>query len=556
MPGNANTLLALVPPEDWRRRTAMRLHRRSPKMLAIDTAYEEYYRDRSEAKASKLYFLLEGYLHEHERRWHKVDRNVVSGGLMEFIHGFARTNAGIVAHPPTRERTALAAGADHARLGVLYLFSNTNVSTQFAKVFLEGGFDVLGEAADFIPESVAWNGQIRSTTVLPTEVKLSDASGAAMSLGGAVNGYLMGEATTRGNEQMIPDAPPLVPPRPPAPPPTPTWTGMESMMAMGAGFCDANTAMFVARLGWDFLNYLYEKITEFVHWTINKIRTNERTVWSVTGKAITMLVKAAVGYVAKSCAPLVGGLIDIGRGIMSIISAAKDRIEVALLRARFDIMAGHPQALANAIESAMNWSIGAGIWTTLKGVASTSLMVVSAGASTIGNVVAAALEFITKTILRIRESTKMESVLNEAKHLYHESHQASTSTESTSIQPKAGSIVTNVEKFTEKYEEWCEASPCIPMITLNSGICGDLMQLMKMFDDTATGIVSQEMFDAAADYFTQLKQYGKNYLGSSGFEFTSASKYVSGLLYHAVNHHDEGSVSKTDAVLSVLASGS
>ena len=85
------------------------------------------------------------------------------------------------------------------------------------------------------------------------------------------------------------------------------------------------------------------------------------------------------------------------------------------------------------------------------------------------------------------------------------------------------------------------------MLTLNSGICGSLMTLIKMFGDNYQhDVISQQTFDAGNEYFSRLKQFGRTYLNSAGFQFTSASTSVQGLLNHAVNDHnrDVGALDK------------
>ena len=129
-------------------------------------------------------------------------------------------------------------------------------------------------------------------------------------------------------------------------------------------------------------------------------------------------------------------------------------------------------------------------------------------------------------------------------------------------------IVFDDRAFMSLFERGCQASVCVPMLTLNSGITGDLMMFTKMFDDTGgilgqgSGLSSQgnkpsagaqRQFDAAASYWTQLKESGRNYLESTGFTFTSSDRVVGGLMWHALNHHKGGPKSTGDKVLSFLA---
>ena len=106
------------------------------------------------------------------------------------------------------------------------------------------------------------------------------------------------------------------------------------------------------------------------------------------------------------------------------------------------------------------------------------------------------------------------------------------------------------------------------MLTLNSGISGDQMMFMKMFDDTGgilgqgSGISSdgnkpsasaQAQFDAATKYWTNLKQYGRSYLASTGFTFTSRDETARGLMWHAIEHHQAGSMSIANRALNFIA---
>ena len=43
------------------------------------------------------------------------------------------------------------------------------------------------------------------------------------------------------------------------------------------------------------------------------------------------------------------------------------------------------------------------------------------------------------------------------------------------LDKSSGGIIHNLDEFTKLFQEGCDASPLIPMIVLNSGICGSLM---------------------------------------------------------------------------------
>src|SRR5690606_1019610 len=72
-------------------------------------------------------------------------------------------------------------------------------------------------------------------------------------------------------------------------------------------------------------------------------------------------------------------------------------------------------------------------------------------------------------------------------------------------------LVDDVDEFRDFYQEGVNASVSIPILTLNSGICGDLMQMIQMYD-ARSAVISQESFDAAARYFQRLKLWGAQHI--------------------------------------------
>ena len=54
-------------------------------------------------------------------------------------------------------------------------------------------------------------------------------------------------------------------------------------------------------------------------------------------------------------------------------------------------------------------------------------------------------------------------------------------------------------------------------------------------------------------YWTHLKQWGRNYLESTGFTFTSSDAVAGGLMWHAITHHQGGPMAAGDKILTFLA---
>ena len=100
-------------------------------------------------------------------------------------------------------------------------------------------------------------------------------------------------------------------------------------------------------------------------------------------------------------------------------------------------------------------------------------------------------------------------------------------------------IISNTADFTAFFKEGCEASPIIPMLTLNSGVCGSLMTLVKMFEDDGSQTRlpgGRQPFDAGGAFFTRLKLFSTEYLKACGFQFqplNATNENIRMLLTHA-----------------------
>jgi hypothetical protein len=81
--------------------------------------------------------------------------------------------------------------------------------------------------------------------------------------------------------------------------------------------------------------------------------------------------------------------------------------------------------------------------------------------------------------------------------------------------------------------------PAIPILTLNSGLCGDKMVWLQMFNDKASGIVpiGQDQFDQGVAYIDgHLKPWGAKYLKDCAYGFSSESDQVVAAIERSKNY--------------------
>jgi hypothetical protein len=286
---------------------------------------------------------------------------------------------------------------------------------------------------------------------------------------------------------------------------------------------------------------------------------------ATVAKAVGMLL---VEKLMAEAAPLVGAVKDLAGGLARTFTAVKTRLSSYLDRKKIRIVAGHPEEIANSIEDCMNQGIFMGLLDLLKGAAKAAIQATLPGLGSLVSAIMTGLEWLIKFIVRLVENYSIKKFLEIARGHYELEKQRAKrvdmavqdlgggtmartkgAKEGSRLEPnlEPGGLITDTAKFTEFFKFGCEASPLIPMLTLNTGICGSLMTLARMFDDTGAmikaakhGDKKKEQFDVAGRFFTRLKQYGGTYLKASGFKFRARDPndlYIQGLLDHAVQHH-------------------
>ncbi|MFO1159561.1 MAG: hypothetical protein U1E60_12035 [Reyranellaceae bacterium] len=524
--------MGIVDPKEWVSRTTPIFSRtRGATLLQVDDAYSNYFALRSEENKKILHDRLGAYLREKGGNWERVDRDKRSGGLMKFLFEFTRSGPAV--------KNVLDLRIPESRHGVLYLWQNADVGTQWAKILLEGALTVGGTTLGMLQASNYKAGDQIQAGVIAKNTR-GDTAASVGRLAPTVGGIV---AAPKGTGVRVETPSPVVKL---ADLPDDAGILQRAKAALGK-FFDAV---------W---NTIRQKVAEI--WQDVRFKFARGGFIGTIGTTIGKLALFILGKVAQHAAPFVANGIEIGQGICQAIIAAKDRVSAHFLRQKFVVKPGHPVQIASAIEGEMNWAIAKGAYNAAKGGAKLAGNLMSWGASALIDVIAAAIEFAWKFLTRLSEGILMRGWIDVVK--------AATSDRNTwKADPSNGvwrpRLVYDDKGFREVFEAGCEASVCVPMMTLNSGIAGDQMMFMKMFDDTGALLgqgsgqdkpttAAQAEFNAATKYFTLLKEYGRNYLESTGFTFTSSDKVARGLMWHAIYHHQGGRMENADKALHLLA---
>lgn len=303
----------------------------------------------------------------------------------------------------------------------------------------------------------------------------------------------------------------------------------------------------------DTLAGLYEKVLAAVKSVANSVseflQVRDASFYSALGSLIRAATEYVVGILTKA-APIVGAALDIGQGFVKICSAAMNYLATKRERSHFLLVPGHPAFLAQRIEQAMKYDITDGLIQVCKGVASA---VAGAASGGLGSILTEAVVAIVNFFRRYFEAKKIETFCQKAAvELTHLKDLGYNLGSAEANKGKTfGKLIEDADEFGEFYQEGVNASVCIPILTLNSGICGDLMQMIRMYD-AKNDVITQESFDAATRYFQRLKLWGCQYIQKSGIRFTSSYQNVQNLLHHAVYGH-QGRQSTMQQVMTVAA---
>jgi hypothetical protein len=173
-----------------------------------------------------------------------------------------------------------------------------------------------------------------------------------------------------------------------------------------------------------------------------------------------------------------------------------------------------------AIKRAMAMNIGEGLWRVLKGTGNLAMTAGSAGAGLVMGLLIAGAEMLGKILFRVFEVAFMNRSFNTAKRLW-------------AARDSANALHKRPHAFGEWYRTQVLKAPALAVLTLNSGICGDKMAWLQMYDADGKTPISPEQFGAGTAHLDSLKVWGAKYLRDAGFVFQGTDNLVSALIRSA-----------------------
>jgi hypothetical protein len=574
--GNAGPL-AIVTPAEFKERTALTFSSRSTSTQVLDKLYAEYHRTRGTAQALALYAALTQYRDAHGKAWNKCERNTASGGLLEYLHNMlgpgGMSDVSALAHDRNAADLVRKFEIPRARYGVLYFLANIKLDIDTAGAVIEtlssvGGAVGTGVTTNF--GALGSRSAVGAVTTVPGPNGPIKVTASQVATGGKA-GAKVAQAVV--NKMLAPSK------AKPGPAPTAMQRYMPATLEtlevatkqlseiysmnryvgaaayVGAGI--VAPAAVVATAVVDLGRFVFDKIMAAFKALGDALIRLWRTRYSLAvAQQLAFYMKkatlVAVDLVMKNAVPFLGGAVDLGTGLARTIDLACKRIMSWSDRRGINIHRGHPEEIANAIEHQMTMGMCGGLGDMLKGASSIALSTFLPGLGGLVSAVVGAIEWLVRLMSRVAESLAIDKFLARARDLYAlEKNRATASKvpvakgkqDVTVYEPNVAlknTLLTSTEKFRTFFQEGCNASPLIPMLTLNSGLGGSLMTLIDLFDENGSQSTrlsgGKKDFDRGAAYFDRLKRFSVGYMKKSGFQFlplVSTDELMSGYLAHA-----------------------
>lgn len=249
----------------------------------------------------------------------------------------------------------------NARLGVLYVFSNTIPNGNYAKLLLGGAFSTVGN-------SLGSSGKMLDDKGLDIGGKV--VSGAETPIKELVGYFEKTAKPPSDNKEK------------------------KSLWQKILDFFSGLPKKIMAKLS--------EKIPDMATW----------------GSAIKTIIKGIVGLIVDAATPLSGAM-DVVKGTVQACHAGWNRAASWLDERTTSLVTGVGTAIVGAVQRAMDRSLAEGLWNVAKGGTQIGLTGI-AGAGALVKAIASGLELIVAFILRIFEVQKIKEFCKDAKVLWRD----------------------------------------------------------------------------------------------------------------------------------------
>lgn len=497
MPGSLPDLMTFA---EWKKGTSALLHTRSRELKAVDVALEQYEHTPSAMRLARLKEAFDAWKKSKGpgEAWKGSgrDKNQLATLLDQQLRGAGDTDVAGGA------QAFMEPALINSRLGALYLFGHMDCDDSIFKVVLHGVIDVTTASLDY-------SGGDSNEAMGRASSALGKARDPAGTVADKIEARLRAApagGTTVGSQQLL--SANVAPP---------------AGGAMRQAFDKIKATLYeYAQKIWEAIRaQLAGAKTKFA----DMLADPSATALAVLPGMLRKLCDLLAGKFLAAAAPLIGAGLDVAKGLANTIDSGVTKFKEWLSGRDVVLLAGHPGTIVQAIRRAMWFSVGEGVYDTMKGGLKLGLEFATYGASAIAALVVSIVEALVKTIWRVIELIRMRSFFKQAAQYWESRNEASA-------------LHTRPIAFNNWFKSYAVDMPALSVLALNSGICGDKMHFLKMFKDD-TAVITQAAFDGGCRYVDDLKIWGSKFIEDAGYSFSSEDPVVTGLLKLAQSHTQE-----------------
>lgn len=208
------------------------------------------------------------------------------------------------------------------------------------------------------------------------------------------------------------------------------------------------------------------------------------------------------GNFVAAAVPFVGSARGIVDCTVEAMRAGMRRYRIARLGRGVDVLDGMPSSVVRGILNGMDRRLACGVYDVLKSVGSLAVEAATAGVvAPLLRLAMAVAEVLVNTLWRLYDLTRMKRFSRQARQYRDE-----------------GVLHRRPEAFNGWFGPMALGVPAVAAIALRSGVCGDKMHFLRMFDAEGRR-VSQAAFDDGVRYLDTLRKEASRYLNALGYGF-------------------------------------
>jgi hypothetical protein len=240
-------------------------------------------------------------------------------------------------------------------------------------------------------------------------------------------------------------------------------------------------------------------------------------IWNAIPGGLQTVCDHIAEKVMDQMSPFLANGVAATTGLVSALSAGCDRFKVYARGKGVVLVPGVPTSTIDGIKRAMDISLAGEVYQVLKSGTSLALEGLTAGlAGAIAGIAFSAIEALVAFARKAHDFYRIRLFLADAKAMWAQ-------------KDKPNSLHRQPYAFNRWYRKTAMRVPVIPVLTLNSGVCGDKMRMLCLFSNEGE-VITQKAFDAGVAYIDRIKAWGATYLADGGYTFTSKDKLVAELI--------------------------